>query len=57
MEQTSTRHMEKASARREHFERGGTPAMWRGSSRRFKDKRKEDARNSCRSKDGGTRED
>ena len=40
--------MEKASARREHFERGGTPAMWRGSSKRFKDRRKEAARNECR---------
>ena len=51
MEPIKTRHMEKASARREHFERGGTPAMWRGSSKRFKDKRKEANRNECRSID------
>jgi hypothetical protein len=48
MESIKTRHIEKASARREHFERGGTPAMWRGASKRFKDRRKEENRNNCR---------
>ena len=46
--ETNTRNMEKASARREHFERGGTPSMWRGSAKTFTDKRKHDNRNKCR---------
>jgi hypothetical protein len=43
-----TRNTVKGSARREHFERGGTPQMWRGSSRKFTDKKKEASKNACR---------
>lgn len=43
-----TKNTNKGSARREHYNRGGTPAMWRGSCRVFTDKRKEESRNSCR---------
>ena len=45
-DQTINNH--KASARREHFARGGTPGMWRGLSKVFKDKRKEDNKDKCR---------
>jgi len=46
-----TRNTHKGSARREHFERGGTPQMWRGSSRKFTDKKKEISKNACRNKE------
>lgn len=46
--ETNTRNTHKGSARREHFERGGTPSMWRGSAKTFTDKRKQDSRDKCR---------
>lgn len=49
----NTRSTQKGSARREHFERGGTPSMWRGSAKTFTDKRKRDNRNKCRGRGKG----
>jgi hypothetical protein len=43
-----TKNINKSSARREHFERGGTPAMWRGSAKTFTDKRKQNSKERCR---------
>jgi len=44
----NTRNMEKDSARRHFFENGGTPSMWRGSKRVFKDRKKETNKYACR---------
>lgn len=44
----NTRKMEKDSARRNFFENGGTPSMWRGSKRIFKDRKKEKDKYACR---------
>lgn len=44
----STRKMEKGSARRQFFENGSTPSMWRGSKRIFKDRKKERDKYACR---------
>ena len=49
--EASTRNTHKGSARREHFERGGTPSMWRGSAKTFTDKRKQDSRDKCKKRD------
>ena len=43
-----TRDTIKDSARREHFKRGGTPSMWRGSSKKFNDRKKQADKDACR---------
>jgi hypothetical protein len=40
--------MVKASARRAHFENGGTLAQWRGSARTFVDRKKKLNKSACR---------
>ncbi len=51
-----TRNSIKGSARKEFFKRGGTPDMWRGSAKRFTDRRKEQDKNACRNADNSDNE-
>ncbi len=51
-----TRNSIKGSARKEFFKRGGTPNMWRGSAKRFTDRRKEQDKNACRNADNNDNE-
>ena len=44
------RQLAKAAARRSHFERGGTLAMWRGAAARFTDRKKQANKRACRVK-------
>lgn len=39
---------ERAAARKAHFERGRTPAMWRGPAKTFADRKKVADRLACR---------
>ena len=39
---------QKGAVRRAHFASGGTLAGWRGNARKFRDQRKERAKNACR---------
>ncbi len=43
----------KGSMRKDHYDSGGTPSMWRGDSNVYKDKKKHNDKYKCRE----TRED
>jgi len=38
----------KGSIRKDHYESGGTPAMWRGASNKHTDKKKQNNKYKCR---------